>query len=152
MGTQVTARFLTVLTEDRLTSGQRWFHQSNAVANSHGASNSYFGYSGLGLMAFWPYIISVSYMYPLPVFPSRGSHFRIALPPAVLYGQYPNLGYCYSGIALPPVVTLYQHDPNPVYGYPAEHFSGVDEASHVDEDPSSVHDHRVHDYEFPSLD
>ncbi|TXG71152.1 hypothetical protein EZV62_006087 [Acer yangbiense] len=70
--------------------------------------------------------------------------------------------YGYSGIALPPVVTPYQHGPNPiygypadpnlVYGYPAEHFSGVDEASHVDEDPSSVLDHRVHDSEFPSPD
>ncbi|KAK3218955.1 hypothetical protein Dsin_012925 [Dipteronia sinensis] len=144
LSTRVTARFLTFPTEDRLTSGQRWFHQSNAVANSHGASISYFGYSALGLMAFWPYIITVSYMYPLPVFPSRGSHFGIALPPAVLYGQYPNLGNGYSGIAHPPVVTPYQHDtnlvygypadPNLVYGYPAEHFSGVDVASHVDED------------------
>ncbi|KAK0598740.1 hypothetical protein LWI29_037504 [Acer saccharum] len=83
---------------------------------------------------------------------SNCSHFGIALPPAVLFGQYPNLGYGYSGIALPPVVTPYQLDPNLVYGYPAEHFSGVDEASHVDEGPSSVHDHRVHDSEFPSPD
>ncbi|KAK1549397.1 hypothetical protein Q3G72_001474 [Acer saccharum] len=51
---------------------------------------------------------------------SNCSHFGIALPPAVLYGQYPNLGYGYSGIALPPVVTSYQHDPNLVYGYPAD--------------------------------
>ncbi|KAK3218962.1 hypothetical protein Dsin_012932 [Dipteronia sinensis] len=145
-----TARFPT---EDCLTSGQRQFHQSNAGANSHGASNSYFGGSGLGSMACRPYPNPASYMYPFPVNPSRVSHSEIAVPPPVLHGQDPNLGYVYPVIAL-------LHDPNLVYGhraeqlgygYPAEHFSGVDVESH-DEDPSSVHDHRVHDSEFPSPD
>ncbi|KAK4837156.1 hypothetical protein QYF36_003237 [Acer negundo] len=77
----------------------------------------------------------------------------IAVPPPVLHDQDPNLGYVYPVIAL-------LHDPSLIYGhpaeqlgygYPAEHFSGVDVASH-DEDPSSVHDHRVHDSEFPSPD
>ncbi|KAI9159729.1 hypothetical protein LWI28_001357 [Acer negundo] len=145
-----TARFPT---GDCLTSGQRRFHLSNAVANSHGTSNSYFGGSGLGSMAFRPYTNPATYRYPLPMNPSRGSHFGIAVPPPVLHDQDPNLGYVYPVIAL-------LHDPSLIYGhpaeqlgygYPAEHFSGVDVASH-DEDPSSVHDHRVHDSEFPSPD
>ncbi|KAK2654144.1 hypothetical protein Ddye_014000 [Dipteronia dyeriana] len=111
-------------------------------------------------MAFRPYTNPASYMYPMLVNPSRGSHSGIAQPPTVLHGQDPNLGYVYLVIAQLQVVIPHQHDPNPVYGYPAdpnlvygypaEHFSGVDEASHVDEDPSSVLDPRVHDSEFPS--
>ncbi|KAL5744791.1 hypothetical protein ACOSQ2_027907 [Xanthoceras sorbifolium] len=83
-------------------------------------------------------------MHPLPVVnPSGGSH---------------------SGAALPSLSMLYPHDRNLGYGYPAEqlefgsigpvHFSGVDEASHADEDSLSVNDHCdfLDDSEFSSLD